>query len=212
MKTKLALILSTSFLAMEANAATLFSVVDPSGSPAGNRNLADFTIGQEFTVGASDLLVTALGYEDTGADGLAGAHDVGIWNSSGTLIASVIVPAGTGTTKIEAWRYQSLVSAVTLTAGETYRIGGGTSASDPGFTDVNDAGGDGVADFAISADASVGAAPNRFAAGVLNDPVNDGTATPLRWAAGNMEYTVIPEPASVLLLGFASFGIFLRRR
>lgn len=211
MKTKLAIILTSSLLAVSANAATLFTVVDPSGSPAGNRSLADFTIGQEFTVGAFDLLVTSLGYEDTGADGLVGAHDVGIWNASGSLIASATVPAGTGTVKIEAWRYQSLTDPVTLTAGETYRIAGGTSASDPFFTDVDD-GGDGVADFAISGDASSVAAPNRFAGGVLNDPVNDGTATPLRWAAGNMEYTVIPEPASVLLLGFASLGILLRRR
>jgi hypothetical protein len=106
MKRTLTLVIGSALLAGAASAATLFTVIDPSGSPAGNRSLANFTIGQEFTVGSSDLLVTSLGYEDTGADGLVGAHDVGIWNSAGSLVASATVPAGTGTVKIEAWRYQ----------------------------------------------------------------------------------------------------------
>lgn len=184
------------------NAKLLFHI-DPRllGSlPAGNRSRDDSTVGTEFTVGASDLLVTSLGMEDTGTDGLNTSHQVGIWEiEGGSLVASVTVPAGTGAHLIETWRFEPLSTPITLIAGRTYRIGGLTSTSD-NFTDAGHSEEEGAADFStsrvefsVSSDVTLPVAPNRFSDGFGN-PFIDGKLTPLRWAPANLEYTVIPKP------------------
>ena len=71
--------------------------------------------------------VTSLGYYDFQANGLAEAHPVGIFSSTGTLLASATVPAGTAGTLLESFRYVP-ISALTLPAG-TYTIGGFTSST-----------------------------------------------------------------------------------
>ncbi len=79
------------------------------------------TIGWTFTLG-SDITVTSLGLYDSGEDGLANAHDIGIWNNSGTLLTSTTIPSGTSATLNAGYRYVS-ITPVVLSAGQTYVVG-----------------------------------------------------------------------------------------
>ena len=82
------------------------------------------TRGYEFNI-TSSVTVTGLSIFDSGSDGLAQAHDVGLWNSSGTLLASVNVPSGT-TAPLDSsgkFRFVTLGSSVTLPVATAYRVG-----------------------------------------------------------------------------------------
>ena len=92
-------------------------------------------IGNIFTVGAQDILVTSLGAYDRFSDGLSGSTPVTIWNSGGGVVAQVTVPAGTAAPLINEMRYVG-ISPVVLTAGSTYRI---TSYGSEGFSYSNSA-------------------------------------------------------------------------
>lgn len=90
------------------------------------------TVGWEFTANA-DLYVTALGYFNYYSNtGLVEDHDVGIYNSTGALLDSATVNAGTGERLDGDFRYTD-VSSFELLAGNTYIIAGtmGANASDP---------------------------------------------------------------------------------
>ncbi|MCA9734354.1 MAG: T9SS type A sorting domain-containing protein [Deferribacteres bacterium] len=82
----------------------------------------DATFGWSFTVGAGDVVVSALGIYDSGEDGLFTSHEVGIWTSAGVLVASISIPSGTSATLISGCRYVN-ITPVTLQAGQTYVIG-----------------------------------------------------------------------------------------
>jgi hypothetical protein len=83
---------------------------------------SDRTVGFNFTAN-SNLTVSALGVWEDPANGtapLTQTHQVGLWNSSGTLLASATVLTNSPLTG--RWRYVS-VTPVTLTAGQTYFAG-----------------------------------------------------------------------------------------
>ena len=48
-------------------------------------------VGWEFSTN-NTVTVTALGFLDIGSNGLAAAHEVGLWDSAGTLLASAEIP------------------------------------------------------------------------------------------------------------------------
>ena len=50
------------------------------------------TVGFRFTTGVHGLTVTSLGLLDANGNGLNFAHDVGLWTTSGTLLASINIP------------------------------------------------------------------------------------------------------------------------
>ncbi len=83
--------------------------------PGGSVGTAE---GWEFTVNDT-AQVWALGIWDSFGDGLAGAHDVGLLKSDGTLLASATVPAGTSAALVGDARVQ-FVAPVTLQPGEHY--------------------------------------------------------------------------------------------
>jgi hypothetical protein len=87
------------------------------GGPGGN------TAGWKFTVGATDLQATSLGEYDAGGDGLGMNVEVGVWDSSGTLLGMVTVPSGTMPPLVGSFRYQALGSAFVLQSLQTYTIG-----------------------------------------------------------------------------------------
>jgi hypothetical protein len=87
----------------------------------------DATAGYAFTV-SSPILVTNLGLFDFGNDGLNASHTVEIWTNGGSLLAGVTIPAGTGTSLINGFRYVS-VPPFQLAPG-TYTIGGFYAAFD----------------------------------------------------------------------------------
>jgi len=80
------------------------------------------TIGWSFSVVSTDITVTSLGIYDSGGDGLADAHAVGLWTSGGTLLASTTIPNGAGATLLGSYRYVA-IAPVALSAGQTYVIG-----------------------------------------------------------------------------------------
>jgi hypothetical protein len=77
-------------------------------------------VGWSFQVLGSDLDVASVGVFDD-QNGLQDAHEVGIWDSSQTLLVDVTAPAGTSGTLIDGYRYID-ISPITLTAGDTYFI------------------------------------------------------------------------------------------
>ena len=92
-------------------------------------------IGATFRVGAANLSVTHLGYFDAGADGLQVAHDVGIYSKgnpagTGTLLAGVLVPAGTGATYTNGYRWMALAAPLTLQSNTDYVIACSTNNVD----------------------------------------------------------------------------------
>src|ERR1700693_727987 len=57
-------------------------------------NSGTWTLGWSFSVNSS-ISVTSLGAYDASLYGLNVAHDVGIWDAAGDLLASATVPSGT---------------------------------------------------------------------------------------------------------------------
>lgn len=94
----------------------------------------DYTFGYRFSV--STTTIGSLGIFDYGKNGLSQSHEVGLWNSSGTLLDSVTVPAGTAGTLVESqntvdgWRFSTLSSPVELAAGD-YVLGAFYQESSP---------------------------------------------------------------------------------
>lgn len=189
------------------------------GSPQGNRDDFTGTVGTRFTVGGADVFIGALGYEDPGGDGLQRAHQVGLWDGAGTLVASAVVPAGVLGVYSDGWEYAPIVST-RLIAGATYSLGaqvfGGFDAWSDSFH-----GGNGVQtpDFTHSS-LIVGATPtNVWTLDSFGVPNRDGGEANLRWAPANalpdlnpLIVAPVPEPSSVVLLGLGASGVALAAR
>lgn len=105
---------------------------------------ASFTLGYQFTVGASDINVTALGRSISifdGAPKMDADHAVRIWSllDTTTPIAMVTLQGSLSSNPSQVlggYAYEMLAAPVTLTAGTSYRIACDES-SDPyhNFTD-----------------------------------------------------------------------------
>jgi len=155
--------------------------------PQGSRNNFTGTVGSKFTVGAN-VFVDKLGFEDQLLNGLASPHQVGLWNSSGTLLASVTVQSGTGSLLIGNWRYETLPTPVKLTAGSTYIVGAQVTNGGDKWTDN----GNFPIEFAISQGFSLSSPPNVFSGGGFTFPNLNGTLAALRWAPANLQFTTCP--------------------
>jgi hypothetical protein len=60
------------------------------------------------------ISITELGVFDSGGDGLDNPHQVGLWTTDGTLLASATVPAGSLAPLVDGYRYVS-IAPVTVT-------------------------------------------------------------------------------------------------
>jgi hypothetical protein len=84
-------LLATCGAASMAQASTISPIIDISGGAdipvVGGSNA---TVGFTFDV-ASSLVISGLGVFDVGANGLINSHEVGLWTSSATLLASTTV-------------------------------------------------------------------------------------------------------------------------
>jgi hypothetical protein len=68
--------------------------------------------------------VSGLSFFDAGADGLSESHDVGLWDSSGNLLASATVPSGTLASLDTNGLFRVVnISSVFLAQGTSYRVG-----------------------------------------------------------------------------------------
>jgi hypothetical protein len=88
-------------------------------------NGTGYSLGFAFTA-TGDFAVDALGYFDN--NGLAEVHQVGLYNSSGTLLASATV-TGSGT-QVGFFNYTA-ISDVDLIAGQSYQVVGTSGVIDP---------------------------------------------------------------------------------
>ena len=170
-----------------------------SGGGVGSNNTASFTTGWDFTA-FNPITITSLGYYDADEDGLENDHEVGIFDSTGTLLVSVMVPSGTSSTLTNGFRMVS-ITPFSLAAGD-YVIGGASAFSNDGVLVP----GTMTTDPAISiTDAGV----YEYGASL----VFPGTSTGgVPYASVNFEFTEVPEPSTVLLSFGALTAVGLKKR
>jgi len=108
--------------------ATLFSAaINFTNAPvAHDRQL---TLGFVFTTN-SDIEISTLGYYDEGQDGFLANHEVGIYDSNGQLLTSIVLNAGSGSYLDGLYRYRA-ITPITLLAERTFTI----AATSGGFAD-----------------------------------------------------------------------------
>ena len=88
----------------------------------------------------SDIVVSSLGFFDYLGDGLGESHKVGIFDSTGTVLSSAVVSAGTNSQWVDDFRYTD-IAPLTLKAGHSYTIAALVlrRADIVGYADVADA-------------------------------------------------------------------------
>jgi len=164
-----------------------------------------FTLGWSFTAN-SNIDVLDLGVFDDAQNGLVDSHQVGLWNSTGTLLGSTTVPSGTGATLDDQFRMVG-VSPIVLLAGQQYFIGAlYTTGDDPMIFPG------GATNFATASQITFN--NSSFIAGsTLADPTVNGGTEPAYFGP-NFEFSATPEPGSFVLLGTGLLGFagVLRRR
>jgi hypothetical protein len=192
------------FAAASAEAAPIFSFsggIDQAGQVQ--------TFAFDFTP-VQDITVEALGFFDSGQDGLASPHRVGLWTLGGTLLTSATVTTANSSLSGDVvnggqFRYTP-IAGVNVLSGVTYRLG----AAIEGAADVWFAAG-----VNISASPSLATvAPTGFfslsAFAFPNQTIGN------RYAAGNLlaSPTAVPEPSSFFLFGTGAAGLIaaVRRR
>jgi Domain of unknown function (DUF4082) len=111
------------------------------------------TVGFRFTAN-STFNINSLGFYDYQQDGLQTSHAVGIFNTSGTLLTSTTIAAGTAGVLDGKFRYANIPS-FTLNSGQTYVIAGQTTGLD-GYTYGNV----GTSILGLSVDSKITIAPS----------------------------------------------------
>ena len=168
---------------------------------------ADLTIGWTFTVGAQGITVSDLGFFDQGGDGLNTAHNVGIWNSGGSLLASITVPSGTAGSLVSGFRYAALSSGLSLAANQTYTIGAEiTVNSSDLFWNQTAATIDPKITYGEARDSAVN---NNFTSG-FTDPVR--SRSDLNFGEFGPNFQVVPEPGTLALLSLPLIALLGARR
>lgn len=168
------------------------------------------TLGYAFRVGPDPVNILKMGIWDQGANGLVESHEMGIWNTSGDLLASVTVPQGTAGALNGNFRYVDVLGGLMLDADTVYVI-----AAKYYNVDNSDA------FFMGSATRSAGIAwddsRDRFSIEsdlfLFPDSTSEGSA----YIGPNFEFdvvpVVVPEPDTLfLLVGGAGLLVLLRLR
>lgn len=178
-------------------------------SPGSTSSPSQWSLGYQF-IANSGATVTALGTFDLGGDGFAQDQQVGLWNSSGTLLASTFVSNSDPLTGF--WRFHN-ISGVTLTAGGTYYV---ASQGGEGYTWLTNG-------FTVASEITFVEDAWHFNGNTDNNPLafpdqTDGftQADGGGFFGGNVEFgsSTTPEPGTILLMGPALLGLvgFARRK
>ena len=156
------------------------------------------------------VTLTALGVWDDGGDGLTSAHTVDLWNGGATLLTSATIPTGTvaaaagGAVQGGVFRYEP-ITPIVLAAGTQYVVAMSTARGD----------GDAFINFGGTTTTDPLVTINEFRLANLNGfafPNQDFGGTS-GYFGPNFEFSAIPEPSSLALLGIAIAAVgFMRRR
>ena len=160
-------------------------------------------VGWRFDVNTA-IILTDIGIFNGDIDGLTSSHEVGLWDSSGTLLTSGVAGPGGG---VLGPFTDTDVADVVLSPGERYTIGA--------VYDINDG------DSYVSGPSSLGLAseinpttngvfPEAGDLGGLNFPTGDSTN--LARLGTNFLFRPVPAPASAALLGLGGLVACRRRR
>ncbi len=188
-------------LAVAAGTATVsaapMTALDFGAAPNFNNfyNDANYSIGWQFQVGPSGIVVTSLGLAQEQV--AQGARDVGIWNEGATLLASTTIDVSTAT--LDGLFYYESIAPLALAPG-TYRIAGvflqdtGNYAYDTPFT----------------------TGPNiTFVQAAYTSGSSLAFPSTLEDTSGyfgpNFQYDSVPEPATASLLLAGAALVFLGR-
>jgi hypothetical protein len=153
-----------------------------------------------------NLEVTALGAFNYLVPG-TGSLEVGLWNSSGVLLASETITDGN--TLVDQSRYQT-ITAVPLEAGDTYYLAAYDPAGTPSAIVVTP--GSAPNGYAtMSEKIQLGEVAYSSGAGFEFPGTTDGTIGDAI-IAPNFEYETVPEPSAPALLGGASVALLWHRR
>ncbi len=172
---------------------------------------ADETTGTKFTVGASPIQITHLGYWDGEKDGLVGTVEVGIYRvSDQSLLASAVIPNGTAGTVQYDCQWAELGSPLTLSAGEQYMVAAFRGSNLNPHKLVN------TADVTVDSAVTLQGAYYTLG-GTLNYPVSidETPGGPFDASVGaNFQFNAVPEPQLMLGavgVGLMAFGAWRRR-
>ncbi len=160
-------------------------------------------VGWRFDVNTA-IILSDIGIFNGDLNGLTAAHQVGLWDSAGTLLTSGV--AGPGGSVLGSFTYTN-VADVVLSPGERYTIGA--------VYDINDG------DSYLSSPSTLGLAaeinpttngvfPNDADLGGLNFPTGDSTN--LARLGTNFLFRPVPAPASAVLFGLGGLAAIRRRR
>jgi Domain of unknown function (DUF4082)/PEP-CTERM motif len=195
------LLLGIVLLPVPARAGSIGLTAFSGGSNFTNFNGTHMTLGWSFTA-TDDLIATMLGFWDASPTGPLGQnHQVGLWTSGGTLVASTTVLTTSPLTG--GFRYEAIAPTLLL-SGQSYVLGAeyyspfadlyrqsATSATfDPAISFLGDTRNDSAGGFSFP--------------GTLT--TNTGRFGP------NIQFeAAVPEPASVFLMGLGAVALIRRR-
>jgi Domain of unknown function (DUF4082)/PEP-CTERM motif len=176
--------------------------------PAGANDLgpSEWNLGWSFTAN-TDVSVVGLG--NWAGVSFPQDQQVGLWDSSGTLLARAFVSNSSSEVGSAPWLF-SPITPVKLVAGQTYVVGGQGGAEYTGL--IGDASADPRISFGIDLYSYVIGGANS----PLVEPTNSEALGPNEdsWFGGNIELSTVPEPSTwaMMLLGFAGLGYASYRR
>jgi len=194
-----------------ASANSFAGVLTDAISSTGNQAYSG-TVGLDFDVASTPLVVTSLGAFDSDADGFTAGTTIKVSiydRNTMAVVGSIATFTGTEGTLAGAWREKS-VTPFTLTANGQYSIvAEGFNADDQlfnsGFVSGNPAVGTNSAPSLL---AFVG--PRYGTAGQY--PIHVDSGPNIRYLAGNFSVQAVPEPTSMAALGLGALGLLKRRR
>ena len=200
---KMKLMMSTAILSLLSSAALAGPIVDFTNASGGSSSSV-WSLGYKFHVNA-DVTAVGLGTFDFNKDGLASPQQVGLWDSTGALLASTFIDNSSALDGV--WRFTS-IAPIALNAGQSYYVasqgGEGYVFSPVDFT----------VDSSITYEQSAWHYVGSTAASPLAFP--DTTDGMVGYFGGNVMLgtptTSVPEPFSLALLGVGALAFGASRR
>ena len=165
---------------------------------------ASVTLGNLFQVRDKSITITSLGLFDDGTPGLNQSHSVGLWTTSGTLLARADFSPGLNGFENNGFIYQNLANQVVLQPYVSYVLGASYQSSSTDGLHVND-----------TIEYETWSSSVTFNGSGRYTPDGSGFIFPylqvggLSYVGPNALYA-IPEPATLLLLGLGA--AMLRRK